>query len=58
LIIGEKRDGWMFVTCAVTSGSLAHDYVASLVVDDNADADEGSLELRHSFEDVPFVKVG
>jgi hypothetical protein len=37
----------MVCTCAVTSGSFTHDDVASLVVDDYADADEGALGLRH-----------
>jgi hypothetical protein len=42
----------------MTSSSLAHDYVASLVVDDNADADEGSLGLRHGFQNALFVELG
>jgi hypothetical protein len=47
---------WIWCTCAVTSSSFAHDDVASLVVDDYADADEGALGLRHDARDVLFVK--
>jgi hypothetical protein len=40
----------------VASSSFAHDDVASLVVDDYADADEGALGLRHDAENVLFVR--
>lgn len=40
---GEKgRD-----TSAMAACALAHDDVASLVVDDNADTDFGALSFRH-----------
>jgi hypothetical protein len=47
----------MVCTCAVTSGSFTHDDVASLVVDDYADADEGALGLRHDVEKDLFFEL-
>jgi hypothetical protein len=40
--VGELRKGRDKVTGAVTSCSFAHDDVSCFIVDDDADADEGT----------------